>query len=298
MNFRHISIDDKERIEKYLKAANLMITEHCFTTIFMWQDHYCTEFYEDGEFLFLKSCSMPEKKEHYICPIGTGDLKKAIDKLYTTFGLGIEIVSVTEEQKQKLEHFYPGLVHFEELRDSADYIYLAERLISLSGKKLQAKRNFVNRFIKDYGDTFRFETMTSVNKIDAWNFHQTWSKESDSEDEMKSLQAETGAIKRLIDNFESLGIMGGLLYVGNTLAGFTIGTKSTDDVAVIHIEKCDTTFTGAYQMINKSFAETHLADVTYINREEDMGIEGLRKAKLSYKPEIILMKYSVTRKDA
>ncbi len=296
MNFKSITIDDKEILNNYLKSANLKITEHCFTTIFMWQDYFCTQYYEDGNFLYLKSKSMPDGHEHFICPIGKGNLKTALDTLYETFGMDIDVVSVTEEQKQILTELYSGELHFSELRDSADYIYLSEKLISLSGKKLQAKRNFVNRFLKEYGELGRLESITNENKHKAWEFQQEWSKQSQNEEELESLKAEMDAIKRIIDNYEALGVIGALLYVGDTVIGYTLSTKSTEEVAIIHIEKCNTEYIGAYQMINKAFAEMHLSDVTYINREEDMGIEGLRKAKLSYKPEILCMKYLVTRK--
>ncbi len=296
MDFRKISIEDKELIEKYLKVGNLGIAEHCFTDIFMWQDHYSTRFFEDGEFLYIKSKSIDEETEYYMCPVGSGDVCKAIEKLYENFGDDIIIVSITDELKEKIESLAPEKFDFEEFRDSADYIYLAEKLMTLSGKKLHSKRNFVNRFLAEYGDDYTYETMTSENKHKAWDFHKTWYKETGCLTEDASLRAETCAIKKIIDNYEALGAIGAILSVKDKVVGFTIGTKSTKDLAVVQIEKGDVNFTGVYPMINKSFVENELSDMIYINREEDLGLEGLRKAKLSYKPEILRMKYSMTRR--
>ncbi len=296
MDFRKISISDRELIEKYLKSANLNIAEHCFTSFYMWQDYYATQFCEDGEFLYIKSKSSPNGENYFMCPVGTGDLKGAINKLYNEFGKDITLVSITQQMKEKLEQLMPGELEFSELRDSADYIYLAQRLITLSGKKLQSKRNFVNRFLKEYGDNYSFEPITNENKQKAWEFHLSWSKQSESEQENLSLIAETSAIKKLLDNFDELCAVGGMLYVGTEVVGFTISTKSTQNMAVVHTEKCNIEYSGVYQMINKLFVETMLSDMEYINREEDMGIEGLRKAKMSYIPDILQMKYSAVRR--
>ncbi len=296
MEFKKITINDKPIIDKYLKSANLGVAEHCFTDLFMWQDYYSTCFYEDGEFLYIKSKSVEDGTDYYMCPVGTGDLKQALDKLFINFGDDISVISVTEEIKEKIENIMPNVFDYSEIPESADYIYLSEKLISLAGKKLHSKRNFVNRFIAEYGEKFVYEKMTNENKNKAWEFHQTWNKETGNEEEDKSLRAETLAIKRIMDNFNELGVIGATFYVDNKVVGYTIATKSTENLAVVQIEKGDINYNGVYQMINKTFVENELADVVYINREEDMGIEGLRKAKLSYRPEIIRMKYCLKRR--
>lgn len=291
MEFNDINIEDKTIIEKYLNKANLGISEHCFTDIFMWQDHYKTKFYEDGEFLYVKSIDKQSGKHIFMCPVGDGDLNKAIEKLQVNFGSDIIIVSITDEMKDHIASIMPEKFDFFENRDSADYIYLSERLISLSGKKLHSKRNFVNRFISEYDGVWQYEKLTLENKNKAWEFHLKWHKDSENDEENESLLAETKAIKRILDNFTELCVIGGLIYVNDEVVAFTIATKSADDMVVIQIEKGDVEISGVYPMINKTFAENELFDIKYINREEDLGIEGLRKAKLSYKPEILRMKY-------
>ncbi len=296
MDFKQICIEDKMVIEKYLRSDNQGIAEHCFTSIFMWQDFYSTAYCVDEEFLYIKSKSSDKKEDYYMYPVGKGDIKVALNKLFDSFGDDITIVSITEEQKQVIETLMPNVFNFTEQRNSADYIYLSERLISLSGKKLHAKRNFVNRFISTNEGNYSFEEIRSENKYKAWEFHLTWSKDSENEEQAASLFAEKTAIKKIIDNFESLGAVGALLSVGGKVIGFTIATKSTEDLAVVQIEKCNIEYEGAYQTINKLFVENLLSDMTYINREEDLGIEGLRKAKMSYRPEIIRTKYSAVKK--
>ncbi len=290
MNFTDIKLEHKEIIEKYFKAANLGISEHCFTSIYMWQEYYLTQFYEDGEFLYIKSESVSDHVTYYMCPVGKGDVSVALNKLFDKFGDDIYIISITDEMKERLEAEMPRCLEFEESRSSADYVHLTERLITLSGKKLHSKRNFVNRFIAEHGDNMRFELITSENKHKAWEFHGKWHKESANEAEDISLIAETLSVRKLLDNYEALGAIGGLLFVGDEVVGYTIATKSTEDLAVIHIEKCDVSYAGVYQMINNCSAKM-LADVKYINREDDIGIEGLRKAKMSYRPDILRMKY-------
>lgn len=299
MEFSSISIDDKQKINEYLIKANAGICDHCFTDIYMWQSHYQTKFYADNEFLFIKTASLETGEDYYMCPVGTGDLKSAIlkvEKQAEQEGKEFVLVSITEETMQEIEQIMPNYFDFEENRDSADYVYSAEKLITLAGKKMHSKRNFINRFKAEFAGRWSYENLNDDNYLDAWEFHKKWHKEASGAEEEESLKAETCAIKRVLDNYKQLDILGGLIRIDGEVVAFTLATKSTDDMFVIQIEKGDVSYTGVYPMINQQFATENCADVTYINREEDLGIEGLRTAKLSYKPEIIRMKYSAKKK--
>lgn len=290
MDFSSIDMNRKFDIQTMLNADNHGICEHCFTDLFMWQGHYQTQFSLDDDFLYIKSKDAESNQVYYMAPVGNGDIKSAILKLIDFAGeKDFILASVTEEKMNLINAVMPDYFEFFENRDSADYIYLSEKMISLSGKKLHSKRNFINRFIADYN--WSFEQITSENIDEVWNFHQKWHKETGCVEEQNSLEAETCAIKKVVDNFDKLDVFGGILRVDGQVVAFSFGTKSRDDLVVIQIEKADVEYAGAYPMINKMMASEFCSDVMYINREEDLGLEGLRKAKLSYKPEILMMKY-------
>ncbi|MFI3115004.1 MAG: phosphatidylglycerol lysyltransferase domain-containing protein [Clostridia bacterium] len=294
MEFCSINVEDKSKISEYLKMENLGICEHCFTDIYMWQSHYQTKFCIEGDFLFIKTASYTTEDEYYMCPIGSGDLKKAILKIMDYAkenGKIFNLVSLTEPKKEEIMSIMPDCFEYFENRDSADYIYLSEKLITLSGKKLHSKRNFINRFKADYEGRWTYECLNDDNRQEAWEFHKKWHKDAVDISEEASLEAETCAIKKVLNNYKELDVKGGLLRVDNEVVAFTLATKSTDDLFVIQIEKGNVEYSGVYPMINQQFAIRNCEDVTYINREEDLGIEGLRTAKLSYKPHELRMKY-------
>lgn len=295
LEFNKIKLSDKDDIEKYLKTANKGICEHCFTDIFMWQGHYSTKFIILDDFLYIRSKDIETNQDYFMLPVGTGDIKQAIkniEEVAKSEGIELVLVSITDDMVEKLEQELPDYFEFSESRDSADYIYLSEKLITLAGKKLHSKRNFVNRFMSENEGKWSFDELTDDNKNDAWNFHMKWHKETGCIEEDQSLEAETCAIKCILENYKELGVKGGILRVDGQVVAFSLGSKSTNDMFVVHIEKADVNYAGAYPTINKFFAETFCKEVTYINREEDLGLEGLRKAKLSYKPEILKMKYN------
>lgn len=290
MEYLSIKIEDKDIINKYLKTANAGICEHCFTDIYMWQSHYNTKFLVDDDFLYVKS--QPEDIEYHMCPIGNGDLKQAILKIIEqATPEKFVMMSITQQLREKIEQIMPDYFEFTESRDSADYIYLADSLKTLAGKKLHSKRNFVNRFMAQYDGMWTYEKLCDENKDDVWQFHKKWHKNAGGTQEELSLKAETCAIKKAIDNYKQLDIIGGVLKISGEIVAFTLGTKSTDDMYVVQIEKGNIEFAGVYPVINKLFVENECQDAVYINREEDLGIEGLRKAKLSYKPFEVKVKY-------
>lgn len=292
MEFCSINIDDKNKISEYLSKANDGICDQCFTDIYMWQSHYNTEFCIEDDFLFIRTSSNDEV--YYMCPVGIGDLKKAIEKIEkmaTEKEENFYFVSITQEKMEEIEKNMPNYFEFTENRDSADYIYLSEKLATLSGKKLHSKRNFVNRFKSEYENRWTYEDLSEENQEEVWEWHKKWHKEAGGIEEELSLKAETCAIRKVLNNTKQLDILGGVLRIDGKIVAFTLATKSTEDMFVIQIEKGDVAFSGVYPMINQQFVIKNCTDITYINREEDLGIEGLRTAKLSYKPEIIRMKY-------
>ena len=177
-------------------------------------------------------------------------------------------------------------------RDHADYIYLRESLAALSGKKLQAKRNHVNRFKALYPD-YRYEELTDEWVPACLDLTRRWVESRQDEAEKRAVAAESEAIQRALAHREELDLRGGVLLVGEQIAAFTYGAPICRDTFDVCVEKADVEFEGAYTVINKEFVSRLPEQYKYVNREEDLGVEGLRKAKLSYQPEMLLMKYSV-----
>lgn len=286
LKFRAVELEDKELIEKHYKKENHFLCEYCFTDIFIWGKHYNTEIAEENGFLFLRSDG--EEYDCYTVPDGEGDFEGAMDSLFEyaeAKGRPWIFISVYEEQKELLEKHYPCKFEFTENRDNGDYIYLAEKLAKLSGKKLHKKKNHVNRFYKEYEGRWSFELLCDENIREFFSYQLDWC-ENDS-----AFLGELCAASIALKNYKALGIVGGILRVDGKIVGVTLGSRSFDDTMIVHIEKADTAINGAYQVINQQFVLNCCEGIKYIDREEDLGIEGLRKAKESYYPEFITVNY-------
>ncbi|MDD5603353.1 MAG: phosphatidylglycerol lysyltransferase domain-containing protein [Eubacteriales bacterium] len=176
-------------------------------------------------------------------------------------------------------------------RDNSDYLYITENLIHLKGGKYDSKRNHINKFKKLYGE-FEYEEIDSSLISDCKEVNEEWCRKIGCE-EHKPLYCEKIANFELLDNYEALGVSGAVIKVGGRPQAFTVGEMLNDETAVIHIEKANTDIHGLYTIINKEFCIRSWSDTRYINREQDLGIEGIRKAKLSYHPHRMVDKYSL-----
>ncbi len=298
LEFREITLQDKEHAENCLKKVNYHLCEHCFTDLFIWRGHYETKICFWNEFLFVKMKTTDEKKTMYLAPIGDGDLFSAIKMLEQDAkdnNIEFTMCSIAEEMKPKIESLYPDKYKYQTDESGWDYIYLSEKLQTLSGKKLQSKRNLVNRFMANYDGRWSYEDLCYENRHDAFNFHIKWCEQNGCMRD-NSFWGETCAIGSGLNHFDALGLKGGILRLDGNVIAFTFGSQASDDMFVVQIEKADSTINGAYQMINQQFVKRNCTHVKYINREEDLGLEGLRKAKRSYNPEMMGVKYCATLK--
>ncbi len=204
-------------------------------------------------------------------------------------GRPFEMHGIYECMMERLQKAAPG-IEFIEDRDNWDYIYLREKLATLSGRKYHGQKNHFNAFRKAYPD-YAYEAITAANKAECLAFGEAWCDARLHED--SSIACEKYAIQQAFHNFEALGLRGGAIRINGKIEAFSFGRKINDDTAVLHVEKANHAIRELYAVINKEFAAHAWEDVTYLNREEDMGIEGLRRAKESYHPEFMLKKYSV-----
>jgi hypothetical protein len=195
---------------------------------------------------------------------------------------------VEEDFLEIFKELYGATFEIQEDRDNFDYIYESSKLISLSGKKLHSKKNHYNNFTKN--NIYRTVEITDEIIDDCMRAACEWCHKNECKGYLKY---ELKAIQEILANTDRLDFIGMAVYVDNTLSAFTIGERVNDNMAIVHIEKADAEITGLYAFTNKTFVENYFSDIPYINREQDLGKEGLRKAKLSYQPYRLEPKYAI-----
>lgn len=294
-DFSEIKLEDKPYFDSYLNLYNPEISEMTFTNLFMWRNSYKFRYAEICGFLCI--IAVPEyDKPFAFMPIGniSNDVfHEVIVKLKKYFNLrGWELV-FKRVPESGLAHFsIPGKAENEAAidRDSSDYIYLTNELIELKGKKFDGKRNHINKFKKQY--EYEYVAMDESHIEECLRITREWCEERNCAVH-KELYCEKKANTELLCNFTYLGCKGALIKVNGRFEAYTTGEMLNKDTAVIHIEKASSKINGLYTFVNQQFCENEWKDTVYINREQDIGIQGLRKAKLSYNPVKMVNKYSV-----
>ena len=290
LNFKKFEIADIDIYREYTLNNKEFSCENSFVNLLVWQCAYNNMYaVSDGQ-LFIKSGS--GEKESFRLPIG-GDMVKGIKKIEEYCGDKKPSFWIQEgERLTGAEEYLKVNYTIKENRDASDYIYLQSDLSTLSGKKYHSKRNHISAFSKKF--EWRFEEVTPSNIAAVKECAEEWyAQNKDKEDYY--LLCEKKGLETILDNMERLFVKGGAIFVGDKVVAFTLGTAINSQVFDIHIEKALKNYAEGYTVINREFART-LSDYKYINREDDMGLEGLRKAKLSYKPHIILKKFSCKAK--
>ncbi|WMJ23438.1 phosphatidylglycerol lysyltransferase domain-containing protein [Paludicola sp. MB14-C6] len=293
IEFKNITLEDKKWIDPIVQQCDFMSCEYTFGNNFIWKNTYHVEVANVHG--FYVAAVFEDGGVSFLYPAGKGDVKLVIDELLDYCNKNnyeFHMHSLQEECRAELETLYPGKFIFEENRDHADYIYTTEDLINLTGKKYHGKRNHIRRF-KD--NNWCFEPITEQNIKDCMDMSRQWCILNDcGQDESK--KAESCAVRRSFEYFKELNFFGGLLRVDGKVVAYTIAEKLNDKTVVVHIEKAFSDIQGAYPTINQEFVTNMESSYKYVNREEDLGVEGLRKAKLSYYPSILLTKYGVRLK--
>ncbi len=293
MMFKTPEIQDKmwvdEIIENIPKDTKIVSGDIPFATTFLWKDLYKIKISNHKGF-YIKSFGEDENTINFTYPIGNGDVAPIVkDIVNYAFenGKNLCFKGISKEQTEKLIEIFGNKISFTEDRDYAEYIYLSEKLANLGGRKLHSKRNHISKFKKTYNYTF--EIINENNKKDAMEVSKLWCEQNVLGQD-NGLTHEYCAIKNAFHFYDELDLLGGIIRIDGNPVAMAVGEKISKDAFVIHFEKAVTGYDGLYAMINNEFAKI-LTDYTYINREEDLGIEGLRKAKLSYKPDILLEEF-------
>ena len=290
IEFKDITVEDKDTITSFTMNSCRRNCDLSFSNLCSWRFMYNTKFAVIDNFLVFKFWL--HGRVSYMMPVGQGDPEKElIEKLIEDSqleGEPLRLMGVCQGMKKRLNDILPGKFEFTTNRDYSDYIYLRSDLATLTGKKFQSKRNHINRFKKEY--TYKYVPITPDRVQECLYLEAEWCKANDC-DKQDGTGNERQAIVFALEHFEELGLSGGILYANDQIVAFTFGMPINKETFGVHVEKADTTVDGAYAMINFEFANHIPETFTYINREEDLGIEGLRKAKLSYQPETILEKF-------
>lgn len=287
LEFNTVKLDDIDWYNAILAKANevspLITLDAPFGGNYLWANYYGTKICRFGDFI-LKGYFDGDGSASFTFPIGVGDVDKALAALKDyadEHGFPLCFGGLTRPQAEYINSLFGGLA-LSENRDFAEYIYETEKLATLAGRKLHSKRNHLNRFEASY--KFSFEPIDESNKADALAVARQWCKASNGDE---SIDEESCAIKKALENFELLNFSGAVLRIDGKPVAMTMGEPISRRAFVTHFEKAVDGYDGLYVAVNCYFART-LTQFELINREEDMGIEGLRRAKLSYKPSILL----------
>lgn len=293
--FRKPVIEDRDKITEYLNKTSHRACDYSAANIILWSDVYHTEITFECDMLIIKSIS--DGKAYFSYPMGDGDVEAAFEwiKEYCSENkIEFQLQLIEPDMFEIIEKLYPGEYKISYSRDSADYVYNIQDLANLSGKKYHGKKNHVNKFLKTY-ENWEYETITDENTAECISMIKEWCVENHCcEDESKA--AEICVVINGLHHRTELHMHGGIIRANNKIVALTLGEQSGDDMFIIHFEKAFADVQGAYPIINQQFILHELMDYTYVNREEDMGIEGLRKAKESYYPTFMAEKGVVVRR--
>ena len=302
LELNDITLDKKELIDGFLKRRKSRNSEFSFSYLYMWRKSYDMKYAITDDMLCIlpkhtggpRSASFPIGFEN---PDGTSrSIKKFVETLLEYFKESGEeplIHLYDEGTMELLVKEFPDKFIITEDRNNFDYVYRVDELTKLSGKKFHSKKNHINKFKKMYPD-WEYCRLSPENNGECMALFDEW--QTDKGWEAESIGEERDALCESLNNSDALGYIGGGIRVGGRLVAFSFGEALGADTAVIHFEHVDPNCEGAFAIINQQFLEHEWQNYTYVNREEDMGIPGMRKAKESYHPAFMIKKYVATLK--
>jgi len=293
LTFRPLSLTDKPWIDRHVADENSRSADFNFGSMFLWDDRY-QQWVADSDHHLISLCrAYPQPIFPY--PIGIGNPFCAVEEMHEyaeANGFPLVIRGLEEHHVAALTQLFPGRFSYTEDRDYADYLYSIDKLVSLSGKHLHGKRNHCNRFESEHNWSFRQLKCEDFPACLA--LLDRWAAEEDAAQEA-AIDGERLAIGRALEYYDVLGLLGGVLFAEGDLIAFAIGEPICTDTFDIHFEKACADINGAYSMINREFARLisqSFPNIHYVNREDDMGLDNLRRSKESYHQDILLRKFT------
>ncbi len=296
-------MSDRETLEPILTAQTARIYDYSFANHIIWRKLYDGAWcLRDGALYLTVQAHGPERGYHLPLfadgGLDAARLRAAMEPVFhdaAEHSVPLRLLMLTREMCEALEEAFPGRFAFEEKRDQADYLYDTAAVASVAGKKYHAKRNFIHRFEAQYTGRWRLEELDDANLGAVWAFNERWYRKNEySSPTQQAL--ETEVVCAALRGRQSLGMRGVVLWVDERVVAYAMGSRLNADTYLEQVEKADGDIPGAYPMITRAFAETCAAGFAWLNREEDMGIEGLRQAKLSWNPARLILRYEAGRK--
>lgn len=299
LKLQEITLDKKEEINRFLHRKCSQNSEFTFTNLFMWRKSY------DIKYVILNDtlCIMPQHTggpRSATFPIGfiredgsECDIKPIIEMLLKDCrecGREPLLRLYDDRTVEKLVSAFPGKFLITEDVNYFDYVYRVEDLINLSGKKYHGKKNHINKFKRAY--QWEYQPINAENAEECIALFDKWCREKS--EEIEGVEEEREAVLELFHNWDALDVRGGCIRVGGKMAAFSVGEPLCGKMAVIHLEHADVNYEGAFAIMNQQFLEHEWQNFELVNREEDMGIPGMRKAKESYRPVFMVKKYVAT----
>ena len=284
LEFRKITLEDKPLLDEILKNAKEVSCENTFVNLYVWQEAYNTQIAFKNDNLFIRYGE--GNSISYRLPIG-GNLEEGLKEIFAVSDTAPTFWNPINEAFSSLPKWFTDKYDIIPSRDSFDYIYRQSDLANLEGKKYHSKRNHISAFSKKYDWHYEEINSTNLDKIIACA--ESWYSENAERLDEFAL-AEKKGLESVLENLELFSVTGGAIFIEDKAVAFTLGTPINNKVFDIFAEKALPEFATAYTVINNCFAK-ELGDFKYINREDDMGLEGLRRAKLSYRPAVLLEKY-------
>jgi len=295
MEFSEICINDKALFDKYLRECEPQASEQTFTNFFMWREYYKFRYAVIGDLLCVVSAD--EKSDPFaFAPMGAcndenfAEAVSGLRKYFKMQGWRLRFSRVTDKELPYFKKFVSSEKDIRIDRNNSDYVYLTKNLIELSGKKYDGKRNHIKRFKKQY--EYEYVKLGPEHIDQCSRIMLEWCESKNCHCQQGEY-CERHANMELLKNFGALDVKGALIKVNGKFEAFTVGEMLNRDTAVIHIEKANSAIHGIYAFINQQFCEHEWYNTRYINREQDLGIEGIRKAKLSYNPVRMVDKYTI-----
>ena len=296
LEFKTPHIADYFKIQKFLDefSGDSMSCEITPMTLLIWKNYYHQKIAFLDDMMFV---SLGKNSDIFLLPFAK-DMERAVNILreYTkSENRPLIFLGAEGTRLDTFNSIFSEIFSQEESRDDFEYLYLTENLKTLKGKKYHSKRNHISAFSKKYD--WQYETLTEQNLPEVLKMADKWTEamKNVTEDSL-SIETENSALKKYLPLMKDLNLRGGCIRVNGEIIAFTFGSPINDFVFDIHVEKALPEFRTAYSLINREFILNELSDFKYVNREDDMGLEGLRKAKLSYHPDILLKKYVIEEK--
>jgi len=297
LQFKAIEISDLSKIKSIVEKTNYQSCQLSAGSLYCLSEKYSTQICFSNDFLFVKQ----QRKGFgtcYFMPIGSGNLAEALEKLrnyhsqnhsghLVLWGIANDMVEDFRKAGQPYES-----AELTPDRNWAEYIHAAQNLLTLQGKRLQPKRNAVNQFLRSFGN-YTYEAISKKNVDEILAFQQQQMAEK-QEDLHEALWDENRAIVRTLRDFRAIGLTGGAIRIDGEVRAFVVGCPINTSFFDILFEKAEKNYNGIYQVVEQELIKNELQQFSYINREEDLGIPGVRFAKQGLCPNILLMKYSTT----